>query len=207
MKRSKTKYVGLMLLAVILAIVALGWMMISRGFSAKLEPNAAEAFIARRFRRLAIPRGAREAVNPVEASPEVLSGAMEHFADHCASCHGNDGSGRTLIGRGLYPKPPDMSQPATQELSDGELYYVIENGVRFTGMPAFGEDSGGLDNKESWALVHFIRHLPVITDEEIAEMKSMNPKSPRELKKEEAIRKFLEGDDSAPAPDSNQHHH
>jgi len=125
MKRTQFKYAGVLLAVIIAAAVALGWMVLSRGFSARLEPNAAEAFIARHVRRLAIPRSARDAKNPLQASPEVLSGAMEHFADHCASCHGNDGQGRTLIGRGLYPKPPDMTLPDTQELSDGALYYII----------------------------------------------------------------------------------
>ena len=55
--------------------------------------------------------------------------------------------GETLIGRGLYPKPPDMTAGGTQQLTDGELYTIIENGVRFTGMPAFGEEAG----YETWA--------------------------------------------------------
>ncbi len=131
----------------VIAVAAVGlwgWSVLSRGFSARDEPSSVEAFIAGRLRRMAIPRAAREVKNPVAASPEVLSGAMEHFADHCAICHANDGSGKTLIGRGLYPKPPDMSQAATQKLTDGELYYIIENGIRFTGMPAFGEESAGM---------------------------------------------------------------
>ena len=84
-----------------------------------------------------------------------------------------------------------MRQAATQELTDGELYYIIENGIRFTGMPAFGEESAGMGDEESWALVTFIRHLPTITDEEVEAMKKMDPKSPAELEKEESIRKFL----------------
>ena len=180
---------------------------LSRGFSARDEPTAAEAFVAARLRHLAMPRHARDLTNPVKAGPEVLARAMAHFADHCASCHGNDGRGATLIGRGLYPKPPDMTQAATQGLTDGELYYIIENGIRFTGMPGFGEEQGNDQNTESWDLVHFIRHLPGITDDELAEMKKMNPKSPMELAKEERIRRFLQGDDSQPAESSHQHNH
>ena len=106
----------------------------------RLLPRSAEAFVARRLRRLAMPSAARDAKNPVQVSPEVLSAGTAHWADHCATCHGNDGRGKTLIGRGLYPKPPDMTEAATQQLTDGELYYIIENGIRFTGMPAFGEE-------------------------------------------------------------------
>ena len=112
-----------------------------------------------------------------------------------------------MIGRGLYPKPPDMRQAATQNLTDGELYYIIENGIRLTGMPAFGEESAGMNDEESWALVTFIRHLPRIRADEVAAMKNMNPKSPAQLEKEERIRKFLEGDDGAASEPAHEHHH
>jgi mono/diheme cytochrome c family protein len=124
---------------------------------------------------------------------------MAHYADHCAICHDNDGSGNTTIGKGLFPKPPDMRQPATRNLSDGELFYIIHNGVRLTGMPAFGTE--GDQDLDSWKLVQFIRHLPSITPEELEQMKGMNPKSPEEFREEEAIKKFLEGDDAeVPVP-------
>ena len=194
------------MIVVVAGILGAGVYISSGGFSAKDEPPVLEALIARRLRLLAIPGHARRITNPVKAGPEVLARATEHFADHCASCHGNDGKGGTLIGRGLYPKPPDMTQAATQQLTDGELYYIIENGIRFTGMPGFAEETTSDQDRESWDLVHFIRHLPNMTDEEIAEMKKMNPKSPSELAREERMRKFLEGEDS-PSPDSSHEHH
>ena len=125
-----------------------------------------------------------------------------HFADHCAICHGNDGNGDTMIGRGLYPKPPDLREPETQKLSDGELFWVIENGVRFTGMPAFS--SPGMQD-ESWKLVHFIRHLPQLTEEERMEMEENNPKSPADRQEEKQEDDFLNGSEPASKPDS--HHH
>jgi mono/diheme cytochrome c family protein len=207
MMRTISKVAALIVVLVIVVVGLWGWSVLSRGLSARNEPSSLEAFIAGRLRRMAMPRDATTAKNPVVASPEVLSGAMEHFADHCAVCHANDGSGNTLVGRGLYPKPPDMRLPGTQQLTDGELYYIIENGIRFTGMPAFGEESAGTGDEESWALVTFIRHLPNITVEEIAAMKKMTPKSPAELEKEERIRRFLEGDDSIPSGSSHEHHH
>jgi mono/diheme cytochrome c family protein len=205
MPRSNFKYAVLIILLALAGTSLWGWTIISRGFSARDEPSSAEAWVAKRLRRMAVPRTAREATNPLKESPELLSGAMEHFADHCAICHANDGSGNTLIGRGLYPKPPDMREVGTQNLTDGELYYIIENGMRLTGMPAFGEESAGLGDEESWALVTFIRHLPNISEEEIAAMKKMNPKSPAQLEKEDRIRKFLEGDDSS--HEQHEHHH
>jgi mono/diheme cytochrome c family protein len=205
MTRIGSKYLVLLLIAA--GILIMGIYVFSRGFSARDQPSGAEAFVARRLRRFAIPRAARDLANPVKAGPEVLSRAMEHFADHCAPCHGNDGRGMTLIGRGLYPKPPDMTEAGTQELSDGELYYIIENGVRFTGMPGFGEETDNTQDTETWDLVHFIRHLPALTDEDVAAMKRMNPKSPGELQREERARKFLQGDDTQPEDSSHEHHH
>ena len=210
MRTSKTKVIkaGIAIASVLLlALFGLGWGIVSRGFSARDDPSFVEAFVARRVRKLGTPRAARDLRNPVPETPEVLSAAMEHFADHCAICHGNNGEGRTLIGRGLYPKPPDMRKADTQNLSDGEIYSIIENGIRLTAMPAFGE-SDRLDDEETWNLVWFIRHLPTMTDEEMAEMKDMNPKSRAELKKEEDLKKFLSGEADAPsAGEEHKHSH
>jgi len=118
---------------------------------------------------------------------------MEHFADHCSTCHANDGSGDTILGRDLYPKPPNMRTSETQEKSDGDLYYTIENGVRLSGMPAFGEHSGTSD-ADTWKLVTFIRHLPTLTDEELAKMGSLNPKTEKERREEKEEEEFLRGD-------------
>ena len=79
---------------------------------------------------------------------ENVRKGLEHFADHCATCHANDGSGNTTIGKNLFPPAPDMRLAATQDLTDGELFYIIEEGVRFTGMPAW---SSGTPEARSWA--------------------------------------------------------
>jgi mono/diheme cytochrome c family protein len=197
------KLIWVIAILVTMGIAAGGWMVVRRGFSARDEPTKIESFIARRLRTLGIPSEAKNARNPAPASEEALSEAMAHFADHCSICHGNDGSGDTPIGRGLYPRPPDMRLAQTQTLTDGELYYIIHNGLRLSGMPAFGEDTGQPD-LDSWKLVHFIRHLPRITPEELELMKTMNPKSPHELAEEDAIRRFLEGEDIQP-PSSHNH--
>src|SRR5207245_4906575 len=120
-----------------------------------------------------------------------------HGVDHCVTCDGNDGSGNTEIGRNLYPKVPDMRQPRTQNLTDGELFSIIKNGVRLTGMPAWG-DAAGHDDADNWKLVHFIRHLPKITPHELEQMKSMNPVSPSETKEEKEEEQFLEGGQMPP---------
>jgi mono/diheme cytochrome c family protein len=169
------------------------------GLSARGAPGAVETRLARAARRFAISRMARDQKNPVPESDAAIADGMAHFADHCASCHGNDGSGQTDMGRGLYPKAPDMRLPETQALSDGELFYIIDNGIRFTGMPAFG--TGTAEGAESsWHLVQFIRRLPRLTAEELERMESMNPRSPEEIRQEIEEQQFLQGGgDSAPA--------
>src|SRR5262245_37288075 len=84
------------------------------GFSTRSEPTAAERLIARTARRLAVPSSSRSAVNPIPFSPEVWAESRAHFADHCATCHANDGSGTTELGQNLYPRAPDMRLAATQ---------------------------------------------------------------------------------------------
>jgi hypothetical protein len=88
-----------------------------------------------------------------------------------------------------------MRRAETQELTDGELFYIVENGIRFTGMPAWG---GPGTAEGSWHLVHFIRHLPKLTDEERAQMEALNPRSPDEWRALEEEDSFLRGE--APSP-------
>jgi mono/diheme cytochrome c family protein len=165
------------------------------GFSARAQPSVLERWAARRARAMASPAGAKERTNPVPDSPEVLAEARAHWADHCAACHSNNGSGEAEMGKHMYPAAPDMRQAETQNLTDGELFYIIQNGIRLTGMPSWGGATGH-DEQDSWKLVRFIRHLPKLTAEEEQEMETLNPKSPEELREEEEERKFLNGGQS-----------
>jgi mono/diheme cytochrome c family protein len=179
------------------------------GISSRSEPPALEMKLARTARHLMIPAAARRAENPQPAAPEIHARALRHWADHCASCHGNDGKGQTSIGRGLYPKSPDMTLAATQELSDGELFWIIENGVKLTGMPAWGSLAPD-DDAETWELVHFVRHLPEITAEELDQMQRLNPVSRADLERAQASERFMAGeeaDDEARQRNPPEHHH
>lgn len=190
----------LVLIVLLLAGAGLaGWSITRRGLGTRVEPSWVEATLARTMRRLATPGVMRGTKNPVQPAAEVMEEALAHFADHCASCHGNDGSGQTDLGRSFYPPAPDMRAAPTQELTDGELFSIIENGIRLTGMPAWGTGTPEGEH-QSWALVHFVRHLPSLTPEDLARMEELNPKSPDQFREEEEIRRFLAGDDqSAPA--------
>jgi mono/diheme cytochrome c family protein len=202
------RILGLILVVALVAGAIAAYSILHRGLSTRTPPSAAEEAIALAMRKLATPRAVRERTNPIPRSETVLNDALAHFADHCAVCHANDGSGDTEMGRGLYPRPPDMRSGRTQQLSDGEIFSIIENGVRLTGMPAWG--TGTPDGERaSWALVHFIRHLPSLTAEEKSRMEALNPRSAEEWREEEDARRFLAGED-VPQPshdDSAAHPH
>lgn len=161
----------------------------AKGFSACEDPSFLEAFAARQARNMAMPSAARARANPIAKSKKVLDDAMAHWADHCAVCHGNDGSGRVEMGRRMYPHAPDMRQESTQRLTDGELFDIIENGIRLSGMPAWGGSAVG--QNDSWKLVHFVHRLPHLSAAEIAQMEKLNPKSPEEEDQERQEQEFL----------------
>ncbi|MEX5218136.1 MAG: cytochrome c [Nitrospiraceae bacterium] len=202
------KFVGFVVILFLLFLGLLGWFgyqSFSTGFSAKADPNWLEIVVARQLRYLAIPLENRNLRNPVPLTPDVMKEARAHFADHCASCHANDGSGQTKMGQNFYPKTPDLRLSNTQDMSDGEMFFIIQNGIRFTGMPAWGTGDPSEDT-DSWKLVHFIRHLPRITEKELEEMKTLNPKTKHELEEEEANERFLRGEDDGPAAPSSHRH-
>lgn len=196
-----------LLLALLFGGLLLFWRTIRYGFSVHDEPGAMEAMVAGKMRRWSTPAELRGLRNPVPRTPEVLAEARAHFADHCASCHGNDGKGDTKIGQRLYPRAPDMTLAATQSLTDGELFSIIENGVRLTGMPGWG-DGTAESGYGSWTLVHLVRHLPDLTAQEIEEMRALNPVTPAEMLAAQEEAAFLEGaDESNPAQESDHSAH
>jgi mono/diheme cytochrome c family protein len=196
--RRGTRIVLILLAAASVATAVAVVSFFHHGISARTRPTRAEAVLARGLRHFAVPSAARNRKNPVPETAEGLSEARRHFADHCASCHGNDGKGETEIGQNLYPRAPDMTRAETQALSDGELFFIIRNGVRLTGMPAWGKETAE-DDRASWQLVRFLRHLPSLTAEEMEEMKRYNPVSRAELDEQTEMEQFLEGEGSAPS--------
>ena len=200
----RSKLLVFIIVAIIGIVGAFGWVsyrLFTTGFSAKTEPHALEVLMARQIRHLAIPIEKRNAQNPIPLSPKVIQESLAHFADHSATCHANDGSGQTPIGKNVYPKAPDLRLTNTQSMMDGEIFWVIHNGIRFTAMPAWGEGDPAED-KDSWKLVHFIRHLPQLTPEELDQMKGLNPKTRKDLEEEASL-----GNDASAARTDRGHHH
>jgi hypothetical protein len=109
-------------------------------------------------------------------------------------CHAADGSGGTEIGRGLYPKVPDLRGRGAQKLADGEIFYIIREGVRFTGMPGFAEAPEDEDT-ETWELVHLLRRFPGMAPAEVEEIRRLMPRAPGEDEAAREMERFLAGED------------
>ena len=110
-----------------------------------------------------VARRAPRTENPVKATPEVLAKALTHYKAMCVTCHGAGSVDPTAIGEGLNPPAPDLTQKSVQSRTDGELFWIVQNGIRMTGMPAFGPTH---KDDELWTLVTFLRHLPELSREE-----------------------------------------
>ena len=125
--------------------------------SARQKPSALETFIAQKLVQLGIRRDARERKNPADTSPGGADVALGRalYETHCQVCHGADGTGKTAAGGGLYPPPLDLSRAALarRNRTDGELFYLVRNGIR---MPAWP-----LTDEQTWDVVAFLRNLPL----------------------------------------------
>jgi mono/diheme cytochrome c family protein len=97
--------------------------------------------------------------------PANIPMGVEHFAAHCAVCHGAPGVPRGDIARGLYPPPPDLAKTAPL-YSPGELFWIVKNGIKMTGMPAWSDHS----DTELWATVAFIKKLPGMSEQDYARL-------------------------------------
>jgi len=149
----------------LLVLAALGAAVIKwRGFRASSVPGGFETSAARAVRNFAIPRAEHRKVNPVAAEPVALAEGRGIFLARCAVCHGVDGRGATPIGANEYPRVPDLRAAPTQSLSDGDIHYIIENGVQLTGMPALHAQS----SRDGWALVTFIRSFRLAAPKDAA---------------------------------------
>jgi predicted CXXCH cytochrome family protein len=156
-RTKKLAIIGFILCAAI-AVPGLAYFFVLPGFStARKEPPAIETDVATWLLRHSIPESAKNAANPLGKDPSDITAGRELFRAKCESCHAYDGSGKTEIGAGTYPRPPVLRSLVTS-LSDGEIFYHIRNGIRNTAMPAWN-----MPDRETWQIVTYIRHLPIVT--------------------------------------------
>jgi plastocyanin len=152
-------------LVVIAAIVVAGlWMLSNHGLVSDRQPGALETAVARRLVVLSIPSSMRQMRNPYANDADAWREGADHFQEHCAVCHGRSGRADSDIAKKMYPPVPDFADPAIQRMSDGALFAIIQNGVSWTGMPAFRQEHTA---EETWKLVAFIRRVPTLKPEDM----------------------------------------
>jgi mono/diheme cytochrome c family protein len=153
MRTAETIAITLVALAMAILVASYG-LLRSGDLSARRKPGKFEYAVANYALSLSIPPAARSEKNPIAATSEVLVGATRYYSEDCAVCHGNDGAGKTNIAKGLSPEVPDLRAEHVQKLSDGQMFYVIRNGIRFTGMPGWD-----LRDEQIWKLVLVTRQF------------------------------------------------
>jgi mono/diheme cytochrome c family protein len=136
--------------------------------AATVQPGELEKRIAALALERSIQRRAPKVANPLKPDPEVLRGGMAHYREMCVTCHGAPGVDASEAGEGLNPPAPDLTLGRVQKRTDGELFWLVQNGVRMTGMPAFGPSH---KDEEIWQIVAFLRHLPALTPDETTELR------------------------------------
>jgi len=101
--------------------------------------------------------------NPFSASPQILNESIGHYKENGVVCHGAPGVDASEAAAGLHPPSPDLTLPRVQDRPDGEIFWIVSNGIKMTGMPAFSPTH---KPDQIWTTVAFMRHLPEITKEE-----------------------------------------
>jgi mono/diheme cytochrome c family protein len=147
-----------MVIAVVFAIILLIVGFTELRIDALQEPGHLETIVATRAKHILIHRSSRNdiAQAPANRQSSLREGEML-FGGECAACHGADGHTLTDAGRWMYPRAADLTSPEVQQYSDRDLFWIVKNGVRFSGMPAFGR----IESDENiWDLVQYVRTLP-----------------------------------------------
>ena len=106
--------------------------------------------------------------NPFGNDPAAVAVGLAHYKENCLDCHGAKSIDTEEFAKGLNPAAPMLDMDAFQKMTDGQLFWVVSNGIRMTGMPAFSPTHS---EEEIWKIVSFVRHLPKLTDAEIAQLK------------------------------------
>lgn len=142
------------MLGVVLILIVL----IRFNLSALPEPGRLETRFSDLAKRFFIQRASRQGVppRPLDTKASVAAGLTDYGLD-CSMCHDNDGHAQNPPGRWMYPRAADLTSNRVQSYSDEELFWIIQNGIRLTGMPAFGRAESA---DHIWDLVNYVRTLP-----------------------------------------------
>ena len=154
MKRTLIAVPAVFLLMILIAAVAASQL----SLSALPEPGRTETYLATKAKHFLIRRASRAGVQPPPANLQAsIAEGDKRFGTECGACHGLSGRKPTDAGRWMYPRAADLASVEVQRYSDRELFWIIKNGIRLSGMPAFGKVE---PDEHIWNLVHFLRTLP-----------------------------------------------
>ncbi len=146
--------------------------------TAHKKPSTIEAALANMAKDIVIPLEAENLKNPLPDNPQVVREGQQIYLQSCAICHGMDGRSQTNVGQGMYPPVMDLTSPHVQHWNDSEMFWIIQNGVRMTGMPSWKEV---VSTEDSWKLVVFIHAMPETNSAEAGNAKAAPIKSPGQL--------------------------
>jgi mono/diheme cytochrome c family protein len=157
-------------LAVVSALVVLGGLAFIVSGSYQIEADAPHWEVTNWLLQTVRDHSIKAHAAGIEAPPRLndpakLQIGVEHFAAHCAVCHGAPGVPKGDIARGLSPQPPDLAR-ASEHYTPAELFWILKHGIKMTGMPSWTDHS----DEELWATVSFIEKLPGMTREDYAKL-------------------------------------
>jgi len=137
-------------------------------WNATARPSGFEGWVARFVLRKWVQGNAPVAQNPIAPTSENLRDGEREYEEHCAVCHGLDGSAVNRVDGDFYPPIPRLSKGVTF-LSDGQFYFIISNGIRMTAMPGFAAKNSSDD---LWKIILWVRHFPDLTPQERATLQA-----------------------------------
>jgi len=148
--------------------------------TAHQKPSSVETALANAAKDLVIPIETENLKNPLLSNSQVISEGQQVYLQSCAICHGTDGHGQTTLGQGMYPPVMDLTSPHVQHWNDAQMFWIIQNGVRMTGMASW---KSAISSEDTWKLVIFIRHLPELdsAEAENAKTQKLPEKTPAQL--------------------------
>lgn len=153
MKKFVIAAIGVLALVAVIAVVASRFTL-----SALPEPGQTETLLASKAKHYLIRRSSRSGIPPAPTQREAAIKEGERlFGTECAACHGMSGRNPTDAGRWMYPRAANLTSADTQSYSDKEIFWIIKNGIRFSGMPAFGKVES---DDHIWDVVLYFRTLP-----------------------------------------------
>ena len=141
---------------VLLLLAVVGVAVSQFSLSALDEPGRAEIYLATQAKHMLVARDSHGVPPGPASTPASIAAGEKLYGAECASCHGLNGRTPTDAGRWMYPRAADLTSEQVQQYSDRELFWIVKNGIRLSGMPAFGRVE---TDEHLWQLVHYLRTL------------------------------------------------